>query len=95
MDYRIELDGIEAAVTSLPDIEEAAVVNDEVSDKIILYYVGDTTPETIIPALRQQLPSYMMPRVFKQVASIPKLASGKTDSMALTPKRETKPISNY
>ena len=92
MDYRIELDGIEAAVTSLPDIEEAAVVNDEVSDKIIMYYVGDTTPETIIPALRQQLPSYMMPRVYKQVASIPKLASGKTDYMALTPKRETKPV---
>lgn len=93
MGYRIELGEIEVAVTMQDGIKNACCIFDANSKKIVLYYVGDVTKNTMINKLKEKLPRYMIPNVLEQLPSLPFTLSGKIDRTALSEKY-TKELEN-
>lgn len=90
--FRIELDGIEAALNASEDIRQSVVVmrEDEPGDKRIVAYVVSTTGEEIaLSALRdfllESLPTYMMPQSVITLKELPLNRRGKVDRTALPP----------
>ena len=88
MGYRIELEEIENAICQINFINEAAafVIGDSNNNKIFAVYecTEDISPEFINEALKQLLPSYMIPGIVIRIDRIPKNANGKTDRLTLT-----------
>ena len=62
------------------------MIGDSNNNKIFAVYESteDITPEFINEALKQLLPSYMIPGVAIRIDRIPKNANGKTDRLSLT-----------
>ncbi|HLO85983.1 MAG TPA: amino acid adenylation domain-containing protein [Nostocaceae cyanobacterium] len=92
--FRIELGEIEASLTKHPQIEEVVVMSQEVNvnDQQLVAYVvakGDKslTNTELRLFLREQLPDYMIPTHFVQLAVIPRTPNGKINRHAL-PKPE-------
>lgn len=81
--YRIELGEVEAAVNSLPDIQAAVCLFDEGRDKIVCVYQGAASGQTVAAALRELLPRYMLPNLYRPVAEMPYTANGKIDRVQL------------
>ncbi|PWK14997.1 non-ribosomal peptide synthetase [Tumebacillus permanentifrigoris] len=86
--YRIELGEIEAALTSHPEISEAAVIvkTDEHGNKSIAGYLVsdlDWTHSELYEFLKLKLPEYMIPAQFIKVSKLPLTVSGKIDGIAL------------
>lgn len=87
--FRIELGEIEARLSDRPGVSAAAVVlrQDHGLDRLVAFVV----PEAGAPldraalraALKAQLPPYMVPSHFEEMAVLPRLTSGKTDRKAL------------
>lgn len=87
---RIELGEIEAALSSYPQVEQAAVLAREDSSrgKYLAAYVAVRPPAQVsVPELRsylqQCLPKYMVPSAFLLLPSLPLTSSGKLDRHAL------------
>ncbi len=87
---RVELDEIEAALTSHPDVFEAAaftVPDDHGSNKIILAATvkpdADLSVSGAQAHLRKKIPSYAIPQQIEMVASLPHTSTGKLDRNAL------------
>ncbi len=76
--YRVELGEIEAALRSLPEVEQAAVV---VQGSALVAYCVPQAPESA--ALAKLLPGYMIPSAFVALAALPRTISGKLDERAL------------
>lgn len=94
MGHRIELEEIEAAINSLPQIQQACVVYRRDSQaaygKITAYYLsekGHAYSEREMSELKigleEKIPSYMMPHVYQRLETFPKNANGKIDRSAL------------
>lgn len=88
MGYRIELEEIESALGTFPDIRECAVIYDKLSDElgqIIAYVALDDlgVAEDLRNRLRELVPPYMLPRRFVCLDALPKNANGKIDRVAL------------
>jgi amino acid adenylation domain-containing protein len=88
--YRIEPAEIESALLSQPDITDAAVVAHDYgyNDRRLVAYIvfaPDTSPDTgaLAKRLRDRLPDYMVPTVWKVLDHLPRLANGKMDRAAL------------
>ncbi|MCI3986322.1 surfactin non-ribosomal peptide synthetase SrfAA [Bacillus vallismortis] len=88
--YRIELGEIEAVIQHAPDVEKAVVLArpDEQANLEVSAYVVQKTGSEFAPAsLREhaarQLPDYMVPAYFTEVAEIPLTPSGKVDRRKL------------
>ncbi|GAA1894349.1 hypothetical protein GCM10009837_15400 [Streptomyces durmitorensis] len=88
--YRVELGEIEAALTQLPEVDEARVLlrEDTPGERQLVAYLvpaGDGTPEpgTLRAALSRTLPDYMVPYAFVDVDTMPLNANGKLDVPAL------------
>jgi amino acid adenylation domain-containing protein len=85
--YRIELGEIETALNAIPGVQESAVValgTDGFEGTAICcaYVPADgvsLTPACLRRALRDQLPSYMMPARWLAFDQLPKNANGKVD----------------
>ena len=83
--FRVELGEIEAQLTRLEGVVQAAVVlrNDDGLDQLVAFLVSGSAeapdPVRLRNALREALPPYMVPARFETVQSIPRLASGKVD----------------
>jgi D-alanine--poly(phosphoribitol) ligase subunit 1 len=81
--YRIELMDIEAQLRKVPGIEEAVCLTDERSgrDTLIaaLYGSGKPSLDDVRGALKDRLPTYMIPDVVLHVAEMPLNTSGKID----------------
>ncbi|RZK99942.1 MAG: amino acid adenylation domain-containing protein, partial [Hymenobacter sp.] len=92
---RVELGEIEVALARCAGVQQAVVLAREGkvgSAKVLVAYIV-AHPETEVAALRatleQQLPDYMLPAHFVQLAELPKTPSGKVDRQALpSPARE-------
>jgi D-alanine--poly(phosphoribitol) ligase subunit 1 len=88
MGYRIELEEIEAALSSLAGVEECAVIYQALGDGLgqILAFVAMQRPamsESLQQSLTAILPPYMLPRRIQVMNCLPKNANGKIDRIAL------------
>lgn len=83
--YRIEIGEIELAVNSLPFIDNCCVLYNNSKKEIILFY--SSIEEISISEFRKHLaliiPSYMIPRSFNCLDSLPMTPNGKIDRKAL------------
>ncbi len=83
--YRIELEEIEAALNSLPGVNESAAVYRKISPELgqIIAFagVGAAQADTaeLLKALRNFLPPYMMPKKLYTLEYLPKNENGKVD----------------
>ncbi|MZQ80584.1 amino acid adenylation domain-containing protein [Paenibacillus sp. 5J-6] len=86
--YRIEIGEIEAALLEIEDISEVVITDrcDESGERYLCAYVTakrECTAFELRAELLKELPSYMIPAVFVQLAYIPLTANGKIDRKAL------------
>jgi len=83
MGYRIELGEVEVALSALPEIREAICFYDKVRSKIVCVYAGEIASADIIKGLRERLPKYMCPNIFRQLDALPHTPGGKVDRIRL------------
>ncbi|WOJ89091.1 Pls/PosA family non-ribosomal peptide synthetase [Methylocapsa polymorpha] len=87
--FRVELGEIEAKLTDLPDVSQAAVVLriDDGLEQLVGFVVPASGAEletrALRSALRASLPPYMVPARFELMESLPQLSSGKVDRKSL------------
>ncbi len=88
--YRIELGEIQAALTALDGVEQAAVIarEDRPGDKRLVGYVTETATGTVDPAeirmrLGERLPPYMVPAAVVVIDALPVTVNGKLNTRAL------------
>ncbi len=89
MGYRIELEEIEAALSTLSYINEAGVVYEKINAELgqikAFISVSDKTIDKakVISDIKILLPPYMIPRVVNFLDLLPKNANGKIDRKQL------------
>ena len=88
MGHRIELGEIESAALKCDGVRSACCVYDNEGKRIVLYVVGDTTPEAAASALRGYLPRYMLPAHIEKLDVLPFTANGKIDRKGLKERAE-------
>lgn len=81
--YRIELGEIDAAATSILEIEYACCVFDTKRDKLILAYKGDVEPVAVKNQLENKLQEYMIPQEYHKMENIIFNINGKVDRKAI------------
>ena len=87
--FRIELGEIEVALQALPGVGEAAVAvhRGTAGDRLVAYLVPAAGGKVAFPALRaalrERLPSYMIPGSFMLLPALPLTPVGKLDRRAL------------
>ena len=90
MGYRIELEEVEAAFSTLAYIDEVGVVYEKMSAELgqIKAFVsissGDIPNSKIMSDVKNLLPPYMVPRVVTILDGLPKNANGKIDRKQLS-----------
>jgi acyl-CoA synthetase (AMP-forming)/AMP-acid ligase II len=88
--FRVEPEEIELALSAMPGLASAAVIakgtNPE-SKQLCCYYVSEGTkgvvPNAIKAFLAVQFPDYMIPTIFRELASLPLNTNHKVDRKAL------------
>mgnify|MGYP002626308215 CR=1 FL=1 len=80
---RIELGDIEAAAHAVAGVERACCLYDSARKRIKLYYMGDLDRRSLKDALRERLPSYMVPNNTRMLDELPLNKNGKIDRAAL------------
>lgn len=88
--FRVELDEVLSRVEEQPGIARAVVLAKDLGheSRVLVAYYGcnsgaEIQPRALQQALRQVLPSYMVPSFFVRLASFPLLANAKIDLRAL------------
>ncbi|RAV13514.1 non-ribosomal peptide synthetase [Mycolicibacterium sp. GF69] len=84
--YRIELGEIQAALTALAGVDQAAVVarDDRAGEKRLVGYVtGNADPAQLRALLSDRLPAYMVPTAVVLIDALPLTVNGKLDKRAL------------
>lgn len=96
---RVDLDGVESRLASLPGVQRAAVILDENELRAFVQPSAEWREETLWDAVREQLPTYERPSRIIQVERIPLTLSGKIDRLSLgkligrTMDRSSRPLS--
>ena len=83
MGYRIELGEIETALLSLAGVPDAICFFDSERDRIVCCYEGGLTPDALVAQLKDRLPRYMLPNIWRPHDRLPHNANGKVDRVAL------------
>ncbi|EUA30868.1 AMP-binding enzyme family protein [Mycobacterium xenopi 3993] len=93
--YRIELGEVQAALSTLDGVEQAAVIarEDRPGDKrLVGYFTGAADPAELRAQLARRLPGYMIPAAVVVLDALPLTVNGKLDTRAL-PAPNTPPTS--
>lgn len=99
--FRVETAAVEAALESLPDVSQAAVIARQAigrpGNRLIAYLTGSAISAADVRARLQALvPNYMVPDVIALVEDLPRLPNGKLDHKALPdPDRRVEDSSDY
>ncbi|MFR0357449.1 amino acid adenylation domain-containing protein [Streptomyces sediminimaris] len=85
---RVETGEVAAALAALPGVRDAVVVDRTDSSRgvhLVGYYVAeeDRSPRELRAHLRERLPEFMVPALFRRIEHVPLTPSGKTDRAAL------------
>jgi len=86
--YRIELEEIEVQIRKFPGVDAAVVACQEFAHgdtRLVAHVVGTVDFTALAMALKQTLPSYMVPAHFTALTKVPLTANGKIDRKALVP----------
>lgn len=83
MGYRIELSEIETAMNAIETIKEGICLFDKETEKITCIYSGEIDKKNLAKQLRDVLPKYMIPNIYKQLDALPYNANGKIDRVLL------------
>ncbi len=83
MGHRVELQEIEAAAATHPEVAAACAVFDPEKDRIQLYYTGGAEPGELTAFLKSRLPRYMIPNRMERLERLPLTPNGKIDRKAL------------
>ena len=84
--YRIELSEIENKIKNIPNIKECVVVaikDNNIVKNIKAFVITDIEVEVIKEILKNELPSYMIPKTILKIDKIPLNKNGKIDRKAL------------
>jgi acyl-CoA synthetase (AMP-forming)/AMP-acid ligase II len=81
MGTRIELGEIEVAAAALTGVDETFADYDKQNGRILLFFQGDGTAESVTEQLAAKLPVYMRPSRIMKLAEMPRLPNGKTDKL--------------
>ncbi len=83
MGHRIELGEIETRLMAMDEVERALVTYLHDKGRILAFLCGTASKESIVEALRVDLPEYMIPNLFCFVDQMPLTKNGKIDRAAL------------
>lgn len=83
MGYRIELGEVETALGGVDGMAAAVCFFDSGRDKIVCVCQTALTDKEIVGAIREKLPRYMQPNVYRRVDAMPYNANGKIDRVRL------------
>ncbi len=88
MGYRIELEEIEAALNTLPEVRECAVIYQSLGNglgQIVAYAAVDSEvlAQTLLRKVAAIIPPYMVPKRIITIDVLPKNANGKINRLAL------------
>ncbi|MCR5268218.1 MAG: amino acid adenylation domain-containing protein [Lachnospiraceae bacterium] len=83
MGHRIELGEIETAISALDGVNRVCCLYDPDKQHIIAVYEGNLSKEELVGPLKERLPVYMLPNVWKQVDEMPVNLNGKIDRVLL------------
>ena len=83
--FRVEPEEVQACLLAQPGVEQALVLihKDALGAQLVGYYSGAAEPATLLAALAEQLPAYMVPAQLIALAHMPLGPSGKVDRKAL------------
>lgn len=103
--YRVELAAVEAALSALDDVKEAAAnvyappddsLDNDGSKRLVGYVVPTAGKKLSVAMLRaalaRSLPDFMIPSTFVVLAELPRTATGKPDRRALPAPDKTRPL---
>lgn len=77
MGHRIELGEIENAMDKIDEIVRVCCIFED--NKIIAFYEGDIERKPLHRKLKETLPVFMLPNVYKQIDTFPLNKNGKID----------------
>jgi D-alanine--poly(phosphoribitol) ligase subunit 1 len=88
MGYRIELEEIEAALGTIPEVEECAVVYRKLGEGLgeivgFAAVAAEKAPAELIQEVARIVPPYMVPKRVILLSDLPKNANGKIDRIVL------------
>ena len=83
MGYRIELGEIETALAAVDGIRDCACFFDSANDRIVACLLTKMSEADAVSAVKNRLPKYMMPNVWRMYDRFPATANGKIDRPAL------------
>ena len=84
MGHRIELGELEAAAKAIEGVDAACAVFDRERSVLGLVYTGAIERSALLAALRKRVPEYLLPKMSRQVETLPLTQNGKTDRKAAT-----------
>lgn len=93
--FRVELGEVEACLKACPELRDAVVLAQPAASgdglRLVAYLVGASpiSQDELRQRLARQLPDYMLPAVFVELAELPRLANGKVDRKNLPLPTET------
>ncbi len=82
--HRIELGEIEKAVSSISHINSCCCLYDDNKKKLVLFYTGEIEKEDIITLIKELLPDYMIPEIYRKLNEMPMNLNGKIDRTRLS-----------